>query len=122
MTPDEVLSERDPRTLSSIPRHVWRCGISHQLTSRPFQLTPQELRRLLQLIQARRTPQAIVKRAQIVVSASAHPDWSSQRLAQSLSLDARLIRNDDAGKRRIRSRMLPDREGHVGFHQRCVPR
>ena len=66
--------------------------MSHQLTSCPFQLTPQELRRLQQLIQGRRTPQAIVKRAQIVVSAAVHPDWSSQQLAQSLPLDARLIR------------------------------
>src|SRR6266516_3991735 len=85
-------SERDPRILLSIPRHVWRCWMSHQLTSCPFQLTPQELRRLQQLIQGRRTPQAIVKRAQIVASAAVHPDWSSQQLAQSLPLDARLIR------------------------------
>src|SRR6266487_2978428 len=69
-------SERDPRILLSIPRHVWRCWMSHQLTSCPFQLTPQ----------------AIVKRAQIVASAAVHPDWSSQQLAQSLPLDARLIR------------------------------
>ncbi len=34
----------------------------------------------------------MAKRAQIVVTAHAHPDWSSQQLAQSLGLKARLIR------------------------------
>jgi transposase len=47
---------------------------------------------LLQLVQAHQTPQAMAKRAQIVVTAHAHPDWSSQRLAQLLGLKARLIR------------------------------
>jgi len=34
----------------------------------------------------------MAKRAQIVLAAHAHPDWSSKRLAQSLGLKARLIR------------------------------
>lgn len=78
--------------MSSFPHQTWRCHISHQLALQPIQLTPTEVKSLLQLVQARRTPQAIAKRAQIVVSASAHPDWSSRQLAQSLHLNARLIR------------------------------
>ncbi len=78
--------------MSSIPHHVWRCHISHQLALPSFQLTPSEVKSLLQLREARRTPQAVAKRAQIVLTAHAHPDWSSQQLAQSLGLKARLIR------------------------------
>jgi transposase len=78
--------------MSSIPHHVWRCHISHQLALPSFQLTPSEVKSLLQLREARRTPQAVAKRAQIVLTAHVHPDWSSQQLAQSLGLKARLIR------------------------------
>src|SRR5260221_5857599 len=91
MTSDEVFY-REPRIMSSIPHHVWRCHISHQLALPSFQLTPSEVKSLLQLREARRTPQAVAKRAQIVLTAHAHPDWSSQQLAQSLGLKARLIR------------------------------
>jgi transposase len=78
--------------MSSFPHQTWRCSIAHQLASQPVQLTPTEITSLLQLIQAHRTPQAMAKRAQIIVTAHAHPSWSSQQLAQSLGLKARLIR------------------------------
>src|SRR5947208_7867381 len=78
--------------MSSFSLQTWRCHISHQLTWPSFQLTATEVKSLLQLIQARRTPQGMVKRAQIVLSVHDHPDWSSRQLAQLLGLDARLIR------------------------------
>jgi hypothetical protein len=91
-----LIAKIQPESTSLIPKftphQTWRCHISHQLALQPIQLTPTGVKSLLQLVQARRTPQAIAKRAQIVVSASAHPDWSSRQLAQSLRLDARLIR------------------------------
>ena len=76
----------------SFPHQTWRCSLSPQLALQPVQLTPKEVTSLLRLTEARRTPQAVAKRVQIVVSAHAHPDWSSKRLAQSLGLKARLIR------------------------------
>jgi hypothetical protein len=78
--------------MSSFPRQTWRCSITHQLASQPIQLPPTESTSLLQLIQAHRTPQVMAKRAQIIVTAHAHPNWSSPQLAQSLGLKARLIR------------------------------
>jgi transposase len=71
---------------------MWRCHLSHLLVQPSFQLTATEVASLRQLIQAHRTPQVMVKRAQIVLGVHAHPDWSSHQLAQSLHLDARLIR------------------------------
>lgn len=46
----------------------------------------------MRLKDAHRTPQAVAKRAQIVLSAHAHPNWSSRQLARLLGLKARLIR------------------------------
>jgi transposase-like protein len=78
--------------MPSFLHQTWRCHISHRPTLPSFQLTTTEFDSLLQLIQARRTPQGVAKRAQIVLSVHTHPDWSSQQLAQSLGLNARLIR------------------------------
>src|SRR5260221_5009323 len=78
--------------MSSFPYQTWRCPISYQLALQPIQLTPTEVKSLLQLVQARRTPQAVAQRARIVLATHAHLDWSSKQLAQSLRLDARLIR------------------------------
>ncbi len=64
----------------------------HQLPLHPVQLAPAQVKLLLHLIQAHRTPQAVVRRARIVLSVHAHPDWSSQQLAQLLQLNARLVR------------------------------
>lgn len=58
----------------------------------PIQLTSTETKSLLQLVQAHRTSQALARRAQIILAAHAHPDWSSGQLAQLLNLNARLIR------------------------------
>ena len=64
----------------------------HQLPLSSLQLPPTEVKPLLQLIQAHRTPQALIRRARIVLAARAHPTWSSKQLAQSLSVNARLVR------------------------------
>jgi transposase len=64
----------------------------HQLPLSSFQLSPTDVKPLLQLIQAHRTPQAVVRRARIVLAVHAHPDWSSQQLAQLLELNPRLVR------------------------------
>ncbi len=58
----------------------------------PVELTPNETKQFLQLIQAHRTPQALARRAQIILATHAHPNWSSGQLAQLLNLNARLIR------------------------------
>jgi len=78
--------------MSSFSQQTWRCPISHQHPLPSFQLTATEVTSLLQLREARRTPQGVAKRAQIVLTAHDHPDWSSQQLAQLLGLNARLIR------------------------------
>ncbi len=64
----------------------------HQLSLSPVQLVSTEIKPLHRLIQAHRTPQAVVRRARIVLAVHAHPDWSSQQLAQLLELKARLVR------------------------------
>jgi len=63
----------------------------HSLLS-PFQLTPYEVKHFLQLAQAHRSPQAVARRARIVLTAHAHPTWSSKQIAKSLSVNDRLVR------------------------------
>lgn len=64
----------------------------HQPPLSPLQLTPDEIKQFLRLAQAHRSPQALARRAQIVLTAHAHPTWSSQQIAQFLELDDRLVR------------------------------
>ena len=58
----------------------------------PFHLTPQEVKQFLQLAQAHRSPQAVVRRARIILTAHAHPTWSSKQIAKSLFVNDRLVR------------------------------
>jgi hypothetical protein len=58
----------------------------------PLSLTTDEIKQFLHLIQAHRTPQAVAHRAQIILAAHAHPDWSSKQLAEALNLNDRLVR------------------------------
>ena len=51
--------------------------------STPIQLTQEEAARLQRLIRAHTTGQGLVVRAQMVMMAHEHPDWSNQQLAQS---------------------------------------
>ena len=64
----------------------------HQPLLSPINLTAAETKQLLQLTQAHRTPQALARRAQIVLAAHSHPNWSSRQLAELLNLNARLVR------------------------------
>jgi transposase len=66
--------------------------MQHQPLPSPVSLTSDETKQFLQLTQAHRTPQALAQRARIVLAAHAHPNWSSNQLAQLLKLNARLIR------------------------------
>jgi hypothetical protein len=45
----------------------------HHCLLSPFQLTPYEVKHFLQLAQAHRSPQAVARRARIVLCAHAHP-------------------------------------------------
>jgi Homeodomain-like domain len=74
------------------PFQTWRCHIQHQLSLHPFQPTATEVKHLLQLVQAHHTPQALARRARIVLAAHSHPDWSSKQLAQVLDLNDRPVR------------------------------
>src|SRR5712691_10651121 len=64
----------------------------HQPPLSPLQLTPDEIKQCLQLAQVHRTPQAVARRAHMVLTAHSHPNWSSQHIAQFLDLNARLVR------------------------------
>jgi len=55
-------------------------------------LTPEEAERLRQLIRAHRTAQALVVRAQIVLFAHEHPEWSNQQIAQASGTSDRMVR------------------------------
>lgn len=60
--------------------------------STPIELTKEEAAHLRRLIRAHTTGQGLVVRAHIVVLAHAHPDWSTQDLAQTVGTSDRLVR------------------------------
>jgi hypothetical protein len=64
----------------------------HHCPLSPYHLTPDEVNQFLQLAQAHRSPQALARRARIVLSVHAHPTWSSKQIAKSLSVNDRLVR------------------------------
>ena len=64
----------------------------HQPPLSPLQLTPDEIKQFHRLAQAHRSPQALARRAQVVLTAHSHPDWSSKQIAQRLELNDRLVR------------------------------
>ncbi len=66
--------------------------MQHQSLLSPLRLTAEEIKQFLQLAQAHRSPQALARRAQIVLAAHDHPTWSSQHIAQYLDLNDRLVR------------------------------
>ncbi len=66
--------------------------MDHQSRSSPFHLTPQEVKKFLQLVQAHRSPQAIARRARIVLAVHAHSTWSSKQIARDLDVNDRLVR------------------------------
>jgi transposase-like protein len=58
----------------------------------PIILTEAEAQRLQRLVRARNSPHGQVVRAQIVLLAHEHPDWSNQAIAQALELTDRSVR------------------------------
>lgn len=58
----------------------------------PIELTADEVEQLQQLVRAHKTPQAQVLRAQIVLSANAHPEHNNQQIACSLATSDRMVR------------------------------
>jgi len=64
----------------------------HQLSLRPLQLAPHEISQLKLLVQAHRTPQMIARRAQLILTAHAHPDWNAKQITRLLDLKARWVR------------------------------
>ena len=75
-----------------ISHQTWRCSLRYHFSLSPLQLTADEIKQFHHLVQAHRTSQSLTRRARIVLTAHTHPDRSSQQLAQSLNLDARLVR------------------------------
>ena len=78
--------------LSSLFSYTWRCLLSSPTSLSPLSLTTDEVKHCLQLAQAHRTPQALARRAQIVLTVHDHPDWNSQRIAELLGINDRLVR------------------------------
>lgn len=58
----------------------------------PIRLTTEEVERLQRLIRAHTSSQAVVVRAQIVVTAHEHPEWSNQQIARALATSDRMVR------------------------------
>lgn len=60
--------------------------------STPIALTEEEAAQLRRLLRAHATGQGLVVRAQIVVLAHDHPDWSNQQIAQDVGTSDRMVR------------------------------
>lgn len=60
--------------------------------SYPIQLSDADAAKLRRRLRAHSTPQADVLRAQIVLAAHDHPDWSNQQIAQTLGTSDRMVR------------------------------
>lgn len=58
----------------------------------PIVLTEAEVQTLHRLVRARTSPQGQVIRAQIVLAAHEHPDWSNQQIAQAVAQTDRTVR------------------------------
>ena len=60
--------------------------------SYPIELTNSEAEDLGRLGRAHTTGQALAVRAQIVITANAHPDWDNQRIAHAVGTSDRMVR------------------------------
>jgi hypothetical protein len=74
-------------------------------------LTEDEAAHLRRLIRAHSTGQGLVVRAQIVVMAHEHPDWSNQQIAQTVATSDRMVRKWRRRWARIRSLADAPRSG-----------
>ncbi len=64
----------------------------HQRSLRSLQLAPNEIDQLQQLVQAHRAPQTLARRAHMILTAHAHPDWNSKQIALVLNFSDRWVR------------------------------
>src|SRR6266487_5831805 len=62
-----------------------RCSMRFQPSQRSFELTPNALNQLKLVVQAHRTPQAVARRAQLILLSHTHPDWSTKQVARRLN-------------------------------------
>jgi DNA-directed RNA polymerase specialized sigma24 family protein len=74
--------------------------------STPIELTEEEATQLRRLIRAHTTGQGLVVRAQMVVLAYDHPDWSNQQIAQPVGTSDRMVRK--WRRRWVETRSLAD--------------
>src|SRR6266568_5197418 len=64
----------------------------HQHQKRVLHLTRREISRLKQLVQAHRTPQALARRAHLLLLAHTHPDWNAKQMAVGVNRQERWVR------------------------------
>jgi hypothetical protein len=57
-----------------------------------IQLNAEEMEQLHRLVRAHHSPQALVVRAQIVLSVHEHPEWSAQQVAATSGTSDRMVR------------------------------
>jgi len=58
----------------------------------PINLTTEQEQQLRQLVKSRKAAQGQVLRAQIILSAHDHPEWSNQQIAQKVGCSDRTVR------------------------------
>lgn len=58
----------------------------------PIVLTENDVQTLQRLVRARTSPQGQVIRAQIVLAAHEHPEWSNQQIAKAVAQTDRTVR------------------------------
>jgi ribosome-binding protein aMBF1 (putative translation factor) len=85
----------------------------------PIELTEEEAAHLRRLIRAHTTGQGLVVRAQIVVMAHEHADWSNQQIAQRVRTSDRMVRK--WRRRWVQTRSLADAP-RSGAPRRFSPR
>ena len=60
--------------------------------SYPISLTEAEIKSLQQLVRAHKTGQSQAMRAEILLSAHEHPEWSNQQIAELIGTSDRIVR------------------------------
>jgi transposase len=58
----------------------------------PITLTDEQKKHLHQLVNARNTPQGQARRAQIILFAAEHPDWTNDRIAAEARCSEKTVR------------------------------
>ena len=58
----------------------------------PIKLTSEQEQQLRQLVKSRKAAQGQVLRAQIILNAHDHPEWSNQQIAQTVGCSDRTVR------------------------------